>query len=365
MEATNKYDRINELIDLYVAGNMSKALFEELRQWAAASEANNRYVRERLELWTSSGMLKPESVAELEEKYARIERRIADNEGTAPPQPSPVGRGAEATSANKDEHNIEVTSVPSPLLRVRVGLFLRIAAAVILLMLLPLGAFLVGQSSIKSALTDIKTETALGSRTKLTLPDGTTVWLNAGSTLQYPQDFGVSNRRVTLTGEACFDVKHNERLPFLVNTKEVELQVLGTKFTFTDYPGDTFAQVDLLRGKVRLKEKSSGQLMQLKPNQRMQLDKRTSRMIRRNINATQSADWTEGRLTFDELTLRQIAAIISRSYNVNVSVAATVQNETFCGSFDSSRNSAEDILRAIAQTKQMKYLYKDGTYQLY
>lgn len=279
--------------------------------------------------------------------------------------PPPVGREAGTTLADKKEHNIGVIPVPSPRGRGRVGLFLRIAAAVILLILLPLGAFLIGQSSIKSVLTDIKTETALGSRTKLTLPDGTTVWLNAGSTLQYPQDFGVSNRRVTLTGEACFDVKHNERLPFLVNTKDVELQLLGTKFTFTDYPGDAFAQVDLLRGKVRLKEKSSGQLMQLKPNQRMQLDKRTSRMIRRNIDVTQSADWTEGRLTFDELTLRQIAAIISRSYNVKVNVAATVQNETFCGSFDSSRNSAEDILRAIAQTKQMKYIYKDGMYHLY
>lgn len=91
MKATNKHDHINELIDLYVAGNMSKALFEELRQWAAASTNNNRYVRERLELWASSGMLKQESAEELEENYARIERRIAENEGTAPLQSSPRG----------------------------------------------------------------------------------------------------------------------------------------------------------------------------------------------------------------------------------------------------------------------------------
>lgn len=95
-------------------------------------------------------------------------------------------------------------------------------------------------------------EAPLGSRTKLTLPDGTLVWLNAGSRITYSQGFGVGNRKIELIGEGYFEVKRNEEVPFLVKTNSLLVKVLGTKFNFRDYPDDAEAIVSLSEGKVAL-----------------------------------------------------------------------------------------------------------------
>ena len=80
---------------------------------------------------------------------------------------------------------------------------------------------------MKDTFADISVEAPLGSKTKLYLPDGTLVWLNAGSRMTYSQGFGVDNRKVELEGEGYFEVKRNEKVPFFVKTKDLQLQVLG------------------------------------------------------------------------------------------------------------------------------------------
>lgn len=114
----------------------------------------------------------------------------------------------------------------------------------------------------------------MGARTKMHLPDGTAVWLNAGSKLSYSQGFGIDNRDVRLEGESYFEVSRNENLPFCVKTKEVKVRVLGTKFNFRNYQDDNEAVVNLLEGKVSLMNglrKMSEQY--LAPGECMTLDK--------------------------------------------------------------------------------------------
>ena len=97
-------------------------------------------------------------------------------------------------------------------------------AAVILIMLLPFAGYWQGKEAVKQTFADIVVEAPLGARTKLYLPDGTLVWLNAGSKIVYSQGFGVDDRRLKMEGEGYFEVTRNPDIPFEVKTKEVNLR---------------------------------------------------------------------------------------------------------------------------------------------
>ena len=89
-----------------------------------------------------------------------------------------------------------------------------------------------------------------GQKRTVTLPDGTKIWINSGSTLSYPKIPGKKYREVRLSGEALFEVTKNKHRPFIVKTKEVSVKVLGTVFNVSAYPGDKTIETTLVRGRV-------------------------------------------------------------------------------------------------------------------
>lgn len=337
MKSINEHTRIEQLIELYLSEKIDEDSFKELEQWTSQSEAHRLYVRERL-IWFSLGISETPNNAEfnISNKYKQLEHRIKMD--------------------GKMEQTIKVRAMWT---------YIKWVAAVVILILLPLGGFWLNGALHTSHMADIKLETEKGSRMKLSLPDGTVVWLNADSKLTYSQNFGIDNRHVSLEGEAYFDVRHNEKLPFTVHTKDIDLKVLGTQFTFSNYPEDNIAKVDLLKGKVFLSDNTSRQEMYLSPNEQMLLDKHTNKMERRTIDAALSTSWTQGRLFFDNQSLAQLAKILERHYDKKIKVAQSVQSLSFSGNFDTKQNTLEDILRAISSTQQMKYRYKNGEYILY
>ena len=109
-----------------------------------------------------------------------------------------------------------------------------------------------------------------GSRSKVVLPDGTQVWLNADSKLTYGNDFGVSSRDVTLSGEAYFDVKPNKEVPFYIHTSKINIKVTGTVFNVRAYPNETRSETSLLHGKVEVTLNSSpDKTYYLKPSDKL------------------------------------------------------------------------------------------------
>ena len=334
-EHTN--ERIDSLIEQYLSDRIDRASLAELSRRAAQSDDTRRYVRDRLEVWFSAGMEGEAKGIDMDEKFKSLTRRMAAD--TRETQSSGTRR------------------------RTMMGIAAAVAA--VLVVALPWMAFRYGVRTVKQNLGVIAMETPPGSQTKLTLPDGTTVWLNADSKIAYSQSFGIDNRDVSLTGEACFDVTHNERLPFQINAKELDLKVLGTKFTYTDYPDEKTIKVDLMDGKVFLKNNADGSGMTLKPNERMVYDKTSHRMWRRPLDTSMSASWTTGRLFFDEQPLAEIASTLSRAYNVKVRVADRLKGAAFYGSFDINNTSVEDVLRMIAATHKARYKYENGAYTLY
>ena len=245
--------------------------------------------------------------------------------------------------------------------------WLRYAAVVVALVAVGYFSFKGGQSHVESALGDIVVEAPQGSRTQMALPDGTKVWLNAGSKISYSQGFSIVNRLVMLVGEGYFEVARNEQLPFRVVSEDLQVSVLGTKFNFRDYPTDTEATVALLEGKVQLANmKQPGEPVVLDPNQRAVLDKQSGSISVADYETDNARQWTKGNLLYEGETLAEIVKDLSRSYNVEITVAdASLYRLRFHGEFIRQEQTLREVLDALSATGKIRYEMNGRNVRIY
>lgn len=231
------------------------------------------------------------------------------------------------------------------------------AVAIVLLGLITVTAYWQGSRQIQSNFSDIVVEAPLGSKTKLTLPDGSTVWLNAGSKMIYSQGFGVSDRRLAFQGEGYFEVEKNDEMPFLVQTHDVNVIVVGTKFNFRNYPEDEEAVVELLEGKVALENQLKEDAVRyLSPNEKMVLHKATGEMDITSAKVKEATLWTENILLFDEDLLPDIVRELERSYHVQIEIENEDLKQTrFYGQFNQLEQNIYDVLDMLSETGKLKY----------
>ncbi|MBP3757761.1 MAG: DUF4974 domain-containing protein [Prevotella sp.] len=245
--------------------------------------------------------------------------------------------------------------------------WLRYAAVVVALAAVGYFSFKGGQSNMESAMGDIVLEAPQGSRSQMTLPDGTKVWLNAGSRISYSQGYSLVNRLVELVGEGYFEVAHNERLPFSVVSDNVQVKVLGTKFNFRDYPTDAEATVSLAEGSVAMNsKKDAGQERLLKPGQRATVDKRTGQINVEEYEVANSSQWTSGKLIFDGEPLQEIVKTLERSYNVKITIAdSELLKLHFYGDFLRQEQTLSEVLDALTATGKIRYKRNNQNITLY
>lgn len=231
------------------------------------------------------------------------------------------------------------------------------AVAIVLLGLITVTAYWQGSRQIQSNFSDIVVEAPLGSKTKLTLPDGSTVWLNAGSKMVYSQGFGVSDRRLAFQGEGYFEVEKNDEMPFLVQTHDVNVIVVGTKFNFRNYPEDEEAVVELLEGKVALENQLKEEAVRyLSPNEKMVLHKATGEMDITSAKVKEATLWTENILLFDEDLLPDIVRKLERSYHVQIEIDnEDLKQARFYGQFNQLEQNIYDVLDMLSETGKLKY----------
>ena len=231
------------------------------------------------------------------------------------------------------------------------------AVAIVLLGLITVTAYWQGSRQIQSNFSDIVVEAPLGSKTKLTLPDGSTVWLNAGSKMVYSQGFGVSDRRLAFQGEGYFEVEKNDEMPFLVQTHDVNVTVVGTKFNFRNYPEDEEAVVELLEGKVALENQLKEEAVRyLSPNEKMVLHKATVEMDITSAKVKEATLWTENILLFDEDLLPDIVRKLERSYHVRIEIEnEDLKQARFYGQFNQLEQNIYDVLDMLSETGKLKY----------
>lgn len=191
-----------------------------------------------------------------------------------------------------------------------------------------------------------------GKRTQIVLSDGTTVWLNSGSSLIYPTQFDGSIREVYLNGEAAFDVSHNKAKPFFVKTKECNVRVLGTVFNVSSYAEDQTIQTALLQGKVRITYNKKGfmsnqELQQdLTPGMTATIDKDTKQLKVERKDVASILSWRDGYFTFKSQSLGTILNKLSKYYKIEFIKSANLNlDANYSGSLALNEN-----LNSLAST---------------
>ncbi|MDB5281721.1 MAG: Ferric-dicitrate binding protein FerR, regulates iron transport through sigma9 [Bacteroidota bacterium] len=230
-----------------------------------------------------------------------------------------------------------------------------IAAAVILLFALSITLLNHGVFNGNKPEAWVKIKASEGKVIKVDLPDGSKVWLNAGSTLAYLPSFGKDNRTVQLTdGEAYFDVAHNELKPFVVLTGNLKTQVLGTLFNIRAATEMKRITVTVLRGKVAVSKTGAAPLFLL-PDQQAEFNKETGRIDKTNVTAANMTGWIAGKFRFHNEELEVITSELQRRYNVTVIFKTDeLRSIRFNAGFNAD-DRLSDVLNDLAKTGNIKY----------
>ena len=173
-----------------------------------------------------------------------------------------------------------------------------------------------------------------GQRANVILADGTSVWLNAGTTLTYPSIFDGDRREVTLDGEAYFDVTHNEEQPFRVRTHQMDIEVLGTEFNVKCYADEGVMEATLVEGQVGLSDEGAGSVV-LEPGEQAVVGEGVQGIAVREVNVQHYIGWRENRLSFQGETLEEIMQVLARWYDIEVVFEdARLRGLEFSGNLD-------------------------------
>lgn len=317
----------------------------------------------------------------LQQQYDLLTRIWKEKEGHVDNEDNDAARNTISRIINKAELEEQYT-VPaiskSRLITRRIWL-----AAASVAVLFMAGWFL--KTKLSSKKEDIKQDTLEarnGSRSRSLLPDGTTVWLNAGSKLYYENDFTGPTREVRLEGEAFFDVVKQTQHPFIVHTAGIDIKVLGTAFNVKSYPEDKTVETTLYRGSVQVfREKDPEHTtIQLKPNEKLILTRQaanepstlsdkgqpslTAKEIPlsftiAHIDSTKKENerietaWLYSRLEFHGDSFEELARKMERWYNVTILFTdEKVKQLSFNGTFED-----ENIDQALAALKVANHLF--------
>ena len=232
--------------------------------------------------------------------------------------------------------------------------FQRVAAILIVPLLLSFVAYFYFQSKPSFATTSYaEIQCPMGVRTRFQLPDGSTGYLNSGSRLKYPVQF-IDERKVELVGEAFFEVVPNAEIPFHVNTKNLDIKVLGTTFNVIAYEGESTEEIVLQTGKVDILMKNGKQLTVLAPNEQLTLDIGKYTFSKNTVEALQYTTWKDGKLVFRNENMQQVAKRLSRWYNAEVVIEDRLLDDyTFHATFIDE--PLDEVLKLLSITTPIIY----------
>jgi ferric-dicitrate binding protein FerR (iron transport regulator) len=236
--------------------------------------------------------------------------------------------------------------------------FMKIAA----MLLLTLGAGLIGYRLTHQKKTIAISYSILsagaGVKKQFLLADGSTVFLNSGSSLKVPSDFGINTRSVSLSGEAFFDIKHDAAKPFTITAGKTIVKDLGTSFDVNAYPDENHISIAVASGRVSAAQNNRhGKLMvvaaSLTRGQQFVYDYGNHNYSIRHIPGNDIAAWKSNRMIFDNASFDEIATIIERWYNVKVSLNGSAGCRRYTISFNNE--PIDKVMNVMKRLSGMSY----------
>lgn len=293
------------------------------------------------------------------------------------------------------ESSIEEEEDSDEALVFRPSVFIRILkVAAVILIALTIGAlgnqYWVNKHQIAFNDRKMNIETTLGSRAVTTLPDGSRVWLNAGSRIDYNLDFGQKTRIIKLIGEAFFDVKTDSSKPFVVKAGKLAIKAYGTAFNVKAYPEENAITTTLVRGKVVIAGKDNTDkdfAINLKPNDKVAFYSDNSQKINalskvhdlnskvqesapvllKDINAVKEAEiktelytsWKDERWVIEKRDVESLLNDFERRYNIKIQIESNeIKKYHFTGTLQNE--TIEQVLVILRHTIPLKYKVEKG-----
>ena len=322
--------QIDNYIQSFLNGSLDAESHAVLRQWIKEKPENREYFQNTVAIWKATGVMSN-----------------ADGFDVT----SAIGKFKEETQ-------------PANLIDFYRRALKLSAAAIILLLCGVSSLFFLWQSerSASEMVEEYKeyvVEVPDGAKSKITFPDGSVVWLNAGSKVTYDSNFARESRNVGLTGEGYFEVSKNKELPFVVNTGKLTVKVLGTKFNLKSYEEDSEVKVTLKEGAVKVGDFLTDTApVVLKPNQRFTFKKMTQTIQVDSVDASHIENWRNGAMTFDKVPLEEIAKELRRLYNIPIRIESDKLKHIVYYSDFQENVSIEKVLEILSSGNKFRYEVK-------
>lgn len=276
-------------IQSFLNGTLNTEEQIALRQWIGQSQRNRKYFADCLLIWKATAIAANEAGFDVEKAYNRF---------------------------HADSKRIKRFSFYP-------HTFKLLAAVILLLFMLSGSLFFfskltgITQNEVRKFIVEVPS----GAKSKVTLPDGSVVWLNSESKIEYDSDFAKSSRNVSLSGEGYFEVSKNKNVPFVVKTEKLFVKVLGTKFNLKSYEEDAEVKVTLKEGAVKVEQlMGDTDPVTLEPNQQVTYRKSEDSMQVDSVDASSIEAWRDGLIVFDKVSLIDIARELKRLYDVPIQI---------------------------------------------
>ncbi|MBN2349192.1 MAG: FecR family protein [Bacteroidales bacterium] len=374
MNTEKKLEYINSLILKFLDGQLTSEEKKELVQWLASSKSNKDYFKQLYLVWKGASVNADVNENELSKAFRRVQLHTYKQK-------------------IRTMHSMESSATSNN----RFLAFRKWVAVILISLVSGAVLYYMVQQYLPSltGLADSEIVVPFGSKSRISLPDGSTVWLNAGSKLTYTVNYGKKLREVNLTGEGYFKVAHRPAKPFIVHASKVSIKALGTEFNVKAYPDEDVIETILVKGSVEIdksetgsnKEQFSGeQIMILRPGQKARIYKKPEikstfvaipvaektktdvreiqpekeEMIKlQSSNALIETSWKDDRWIIKGKNLDDLLVLLSRRFNVSISLlnndlsqyqfSGTIENET-----------PEQVFKIMSLTIPMSYSIEKG-----
>ncbi|MDR1224319.1 MAG: DUF4974 domain-containing protein [Tannerella sp.] len=205
---------------------------------------------------------------------------------------------------------------------------------------------------------DTRIETGIGDKSKVTLPDGSLVWVNSCSSVVYGDLSGGDERSVYLQGEAWFEVKTDRQRPFLVRTDRLTYRVTGTSFNIYAFEDEDETSIALLEGSVTVEQGAKSRV--LHPGERLVYNRTTDRFTVKNADVNLLSSWRRGEFVIDNMTFDELANRLQRLYNVEfIFENQEIRKESFGGTLRDF-DSLETVMKVIKTSIPVNYRIEEN-----
>lgn len=320
-----------QLFSRYFSGLASDSEKSKIENWRKKTKENEKYFQQAKKIWDNAGKTQFKPKPDVEKALRSVHQQIDITDS--------ISKAGKKASKRKITHYL-----------------LRVAAVLLLLV----GMFFIYQNIKDLRNMEMQTEISADNKTELILADGTHIWLNKFSKLDYPENFSDTIRKVYLSGEAYFEVSENPEKPFVIETENSLTRVLGTAFNLRANPAEKQEILVLTEGKVLFAGKKSKQQKKLKvkAGEKVILKKENEEIVKKAIDNKNYMAWKTGRLEFRNQKLSSVVATLSDYYETKIEIGdSALKQQTLTATY--KNNSLDEVLEVLKISLSLKVLKKE------